>query len=281
MAVRFHDGHQLFLGHHTPQRRRTGVHNLHRIKTSDTLQPLHQSCDKDILPYSQEHGPAKLLHEEHEAHAQRDILLTQHRLRYQRDGLEPSADADTIQNLVSDPLCLARAGRHGRQHACADGTEDAGEDECRDVVPYLLRDDGGHDTNDDETQDEGKRVDAGLHCRLAFCGLEPDGEVVDDGHHGAGDKEHVEHCAGHRAVENDAGGGHGGGWGQGFEGEEGEEEDGEGGEEADDGGGGPGVGGAAPLEGEEEADKGGDEEQEAERVELFDLVKDREWLAFG
>lgn len=124
-------------------------------------------------------------------------------------------------------------------------------------------------------------MDAGLHRRLAFCGLEPDGEVIDDCHHCTGNEEHVEHCAGHGAVEDDAGGSHGGGWGQGFKGEEGEEEDGEGGQEADDGGGGPGVGGAAPLEGEEEADKGGDEEQEAERVELFDLVKDREWLAFG
>ena len=38
-------------------------------------------------------------------------------------------------------------------------------------------------------------MDAGLDGRLAMGGLEPDRQVVDDGHHSAGEEEHEKHAA--------------------------------------------------------------------------------------
>lgn len=80
---------------------------------------------------------------------------------------------------------MIREPCHGAQQPSTNGAQNRTHDDGGDVVPDALGDLGGNNARDYHGDDHGDRVDARVHCAQALGDLEPDGEVVCDGHDGA------------------------------------------------------------------------------------------------
>ncbi len=160
-------------------------------------------------------------------------------------------------------------------HSGPDRHDDRASEELGNVVAALGGEGSGHDTRDDEGEDERESVDAGMHCGLAFDGLKPDGEEIYDDHHRAG-RHSGEISTGSDAALLDDSEWHGGTVSAFIlDEEECDDEYSSDDEESDDTRAGPWICGSAPLQCEQETNDAGKEDHGAERVEFHDLLTKR------
>ena len=164
-------------------------------------------------------------------------------------------------------------GRRGEggDETRADGHEDGTGDHERHVVAQFPREQAGAHGRGRHGKDEREDHDAGFHGGDALDRLEPEGQEVEEGDHGAADGEGEGRPREDAAVQEDAGrDGRGVALAM-LDEDEDREAQGEEEEENDDARVRPSVGQAAPLEGEEEADDGGQEEERADRVQAVEF----------
>lgn len=178
----------------------------------------------------------------------------------------------TYKHLVTKPFALGRVHLEGRQQARPDRQENRAEDHKGGVVTQARRQGARQDRGEDHGQDHGQQADAGLDGADVLDGLEPDGQVVDDDHHGRAQRKGGPRAGQDAALQEDARRDGGGVGLEDLDQDEADEQDAGQDEQGDDAGAAPGVLGAAPLQGEQEADDGGQEEEEAEAVELGQLL---------
>ena len=86
--------------------------------------------------------------------------------------------ADTDEDLVADDIGRLGLRRDGVHQAAADGHEDRGDDEERPVVARAADDLAACDDADDDRDEQGQQVDAGLGGGVVSRRLEEDGDVL-------------------------------------------------------------------------------------------------------
>ena len=271
--ILLHDTRHILRRHDTPKTSRTRQRNLSRVHARHVFTDIaNHPIRKHALPHRDEHRRAKELQEKHERRRDGDLGDVEDGLDHDLGLLEPEADAEAHDYLISDPFGVAGLEVKGREEARADGRQrGAGEHEGG-VVARFGDEGAGENGAEDAGDEEGDVPDAGLVRADALDGLEPDGQVVDYHEEGGAHAEsedargpdaafphhaRVDGC-GVRSPELDD-----------YEEQEADARDDE---EGDDSAAGPGVGGAAPLQSDEQADDACEEEGGAEDVELREAL---------
>lgn len=161
------------------QRRGTNVENDGGIHTRSVLGDFgDETVVKDILCHRHEQGASKGLHEHDQGCAGRNVLERKDGLHGDQGLLHAKAHAESVDDLIPNPLLGPGVGGKGGEKTCADG----GEDDAHIIERSIVSNDGrthtGQNVGDDQGQNHGKTHDSGLESRGALDGLEPDRNPV-------------------------------------------------------------------------------------------------------
>lgn len=142
------------------------------IQSRQMSELLDQEATENGLADRDEDGTTQLLRKEGDGDARGDIFLREGRLYGQADGLHSQTNTKADKELVGNPVRGVRSGRECGHEALADSRDTGAEDHAWQVVSDSLRNGTGYDGCDDETQDEGKGINARLHWIDAVGGLD-------------------------------------------------------------------------------------------------------------
>lgn len=246
---------------------------LHEARTDSghgSEKPSLQPVRKHRLRNRDEDGAAERLAERQDCRPDGDISRGEHSLHRDDGELDAHSHSGAQENLVADPLRMARVYFEGCHEACAGGCKHGSDIEERDGVTRRGDAASRDEREDHHGEHERETHNARVHGRGVLDRLEPDGEVVDDREVGTGEEGHEEGGEGHGMHGDDARRHHGVVLTLSLDGQEGDEEHAGEDEEGDDAPVGPGEGRAAPLEGKQEADDGREESDHAQRVHVLE-----------
>ena len=187
------------------QLRRARVDDLLRGQAVDACEPLHEVVLEHVLTHGNEDGGAEGLDEEDERYPDGGVLFGEDGLHRDVGLLEAAAHAEAEEDLHPDPHRVVRRRGEERQQPHGDGGQDGRQQHRGLVVAHPHDDDAGADAPDHHAEEHGDGADARADGRVAFDGLEPDGQVVEREEKGATDEEDVPRVGQHATLPHDAG----------------------------------------------------------------------------
>ena len=143
VAVRRNDSIELVLRHYATVRGRASVNDSFGVQALNSGETVDELAGEDVLTDGNEDGAAKLLHEEHQRCAKRNVIKRQDCLRRQVGGLEATTNANAVKDLVANPVAAAGVRSKSRKHTAADSAYRARQQHSGNVVSDALSEDGG------------------------------------------------------------------------------------------------------------------------------------------
>ena len=142
-------------------------------------QALDQLVGEDVLTNGDKDSTAQRLCKEHQGDTSGDVFAYQDGLGSHTGLLHAESDAETVEELIPDPLRMTCCRRERGNETGSDGHENGAGDHERSVVAKRADKESGHDAADDQRKNHWNIHDTRLDGADAFDSLEPERQIVD------------------------------------------------------------------------------------------------------